>query len=386
MQLYLRLTRNRGGAIISAFILCALLLAGCNSRETYPANYHEYAYVTNTGSNTVSVIDVLAFKKLKDISVGAQPTGLAVNPNKNEVYVVNAASNAVSVIDAARNELVATIPVGKTPYFIDVTADGKRGLVANSGDDTVSIVDLGARKVTATIHVGKAPGIIRSAARAPVAVVSERNSNSISVLDLNTDKVRTASLPLCTQPTDLVIMPDGSKVFIACSGSNQIAVVGLGPRYDKLLTLLTVGKTPAQLALKPDTGEVFAANFDAETISEVLTGSNEVGGTYYIGAHPAAALVSDDNSFLYVANFGSDNVAIYSIDNGKVTATVSVGSRPDALALSSNQNFLLVANSGSGDVAVVRTRVIQGIAPTLFTFIPVGAQPGAIAIKSFITK
>ncbi|MEO8727580.1 MAG: YncE family protein [Acidobacteriaceae bacterium] len=391
-------------------------------RQSYPSNYREYAYVSNTGSNTVSVIDVLAFKKLKEIPVGAQPTGIAINPHKNEVYVVNAASNSVSVINAVRNQVIATIPVGKTPYFIDVTADGKRGLVANSGDNSISIIDLYAHTITATIRVGKAPGIVRAAEHAALAVVSERIGNSISVLDLNTLKLRTSSLPVCAQPTDLVVMPDGSKAFIACSGSNQIAVVALGSRevddsvvqtsikkftahnpnskgvaegipdgwrwtvQDKLLTLLTVGKSPVQLALKPDTGELFATNFDAETVSEVLTGDNEVGGTYYIGSHPDAALVSDDNSLLYVANFGSNNVTAYSVDNGKVAATVAVGSRPDALALSANQNFLLVADSGSNDVAIVRTRVIKGTSPTLFTLIPVGAQPNAIAIKSFISK
>ena len=387
MHLNARRIRSRGGVAISALALCALsLFSGCTSRRSYPAGYHEYAYVSNTRGNTVSVLDVLAFKKIKDITVGAQPTGIAINPHKNEVYVVNAASNSVSVINAERNEVVTTIPVGKAPYFIDVSADGKRGLVANSGDNTVSILDLDARRGTATIPVGKAPGLVRSAEGSDVAVVSERNGDSISLIDLTTRKLRTASLHVCSQPTDLIVMPDGSKAFVACSGSHQIAVVGLESHNDKLLTLLTVGNTPVQLVLKPDTGEFFATNFDSGTISEVLTGGNEVGGTYYIGSQPTAALVSQDNSLLYVTNFGSNDVAIYSIDNGRVVGTVTVGSHPDALALSSNQNFLLVANSGSNDVAVIRTRVIQGTKPTLFTFIPVGPQPSAIAIKSFLTK
>jgi YVTN family beta-propeller protein len=362
------------------------ILAGCTSRSSYPAGYHEYAYVSNTRGNTVSVLDVLAFKKIKDVTVGAQPTGIATNPHKNEVYVVNAGSNSVSVVDAERNEVVATIPVGKSPYFIDISPNGKRGLVANSGDDTVSVLDLDARRVTANIPVGKAPGLVRSAEGADVAVVSERNGDSVSVIDLKARKVRTSSLHVCAQPTDLIVMPDGSKAFVACSGSHQIAVVGLDAHSDKLLTLLTTGNTPVQLILKPDTGEVFATNFDSGTISEVLTGGNEVQGTHYIGSHPTAGVVSRDNSLLYVSNFDSGDIAIYSIDSGKVVGNVTVGSHPDALALSSNQNFLLVANSGSNDVAVIRTRIIQGTKPTLFTFIPVGPQPGAIAIKFFMTE
>jgi len=36
--------------------------------------YHEYAYVTNGKSNTVSVIDLPKFRLLKTLKVGAVPT------------------------------------------------------------------------------------------------------------------------------------------------------------------------------------------------------------------------------------------------------------------------------------------------------------------------
>ncbi len=373
---------------LAAALLC-FFIAACTVGSKYPATYREYAYVSNTKSNTVSVLDVLGFKKLKDIAVGVQPTGIVANPRKNEIYVVNAGSGTVSVIDAERNELATTIPVGKSPYFIDIYADGARGLVANSGDDSLSVLDLNAHKLVSTIPVGKAPGLVRAAEEAPVAVVTERDGNSISVISLRpeTPIVATKSLPVCALPTDVVVMPDGSKAFVACSGSNQIAVVGITPGGTHLevalLALLPVGKTPVQLTLKPDTGEIFVSNFDAGTISEISTGGNEVGGTYYIGSHPTRGLVSENNSMLYVSNFGSDSVAIYSVDNGKFLGTVAVGNRPDALALSANQNFLLVADSGSNDVAIVRTHVVQATKPTLFTLIPVGSQPSAIAVKSF---
>ena len=47
-------------------------------------------------------------------------------------------------------------------------------------------------------------------------------------------------------------MPDSSKAFVACPGSNQLASVDL--TSGRMLTLLDAGKTPVQLALKPDGG------------------------------------------------------------------------------------------------------------------------------------
>jgi DNA-binding beta-propeller fold protein YncE len=216
-----------------------------------------------------------------------------------------------------------------------------------------------------------------------------------------------SSIPICEQPTDVAITPDSGKAFIACSGSAQVAVVGLGlspdvpaeqelPRMpsqsrdksespsDRMLTLLDVGATPVHLALKPDGGEIFVSNFGANTISEVLTGTNEVAGSYVIGAGPVRGIVSADNSTLYVSNFNSDTVAVYSIDDGKLVDTAHVGSRPDALALSPNQNFLFVADTAAGDVSVVRTAARQGA--VLLTIIPVGQQPNAIAVKAFLLR
>src|SRR5437764_3784970 len=85
-------------------------LTGCRQEVLeYPPAYREYTYVTNGKSNDVTVINNLSFKTIKTIAVGKSPTGVAVNPIRNEVYVVNTDSNSLSVIEAERNTVVATI-------------------------------------------------------------------------------------------------------------------------------------------------------------------------------------------------------------------------------------------------------------------------------------
>ena len=91
--------------------------------------------------------------------------------------------------------------------------------------------------------------------------------------------------------------------------------------------------------------------------------------------------MSADNGTLWVANAGADSVSLYSIDEGRMTNGVHTGPQPNAMALSNTQPLLLVADAKSGDVAVIRTRDNNG--PELFTMLPAGAEPNAIAIKSF---
>jgi DNA-binding beta-propeller fold protein YncE len=133
-----------------------------------------------------------------------------------------------------------------------------------------------------------------------------------------------------------------------------------------------------QLALKPDGGELFVLNSLSDTISEVVTNTNDVGGAYMIGEDPVRGLVTDDNSLLYVANLHSQYVTIYSIDDGRRIGSIHVGDGPSAMALSSSGLLLFVVDARSGDVAVVRTA-----SRALFTLLPAGRNPNAIAVKAF---
>jgi YVTN family beta-propeller protein len=78
-----------------------------------------YAYVSNLGSNSVSVLDTATNTIVKTVSVGTSPGGVAVTPDGAYVYVSNQGSNTVSVIDAASDKVVATIPV-TTPSAISI--------------------------------------------------------------------------------------------------------------------------------------------------------------------------------------------------------------------------------------------------------------------------
>ena len=55
-------------------------------------------YVTNYGSNSVSVINTSNNKVIENMHVGSGPQGVAYDSGNHMVYVTNAGSNSVSVI------------------------------------------------------------------------------------------------------------------------------------------------------------------------------------------------------------------------------------------------------------------------------------------------
>jgi len=238
---------------------------------------------------------------------------------------------------------------------------------------------------------------LRIAPDGKTLIVANQRGNSVSVVDVATRRVR-AMFGDCPGAADVAILPDSSKAFIACSTGHQLMAIALADpkkipakpdqvaKPDQIEAMLDVGRGPMHLALKPDGGEVFVSNSLSNSISEVDTSKNDVGGAYMIGDGPVRGLVSADNSLLYVANFRSQFVTIYSIDEGKrlpgsiegLPGSIRVDDGPEALAFSSSGLLLFVVDNRSSDAAIVRTdtRAIISILPT-------GRAPNAIAVKSF---
>ena len=120
-----RLSRHTRLCILASLTL----LGGChrNRFPSFAADYREFAYVSDGSADTVTVLDLVNLRQDRTVQVGRQPSGLAVNPRRNEIYAVNTGSDSVSVIDTETNRVTATIAVHRAPYFLSVAPDGKRG-------------------------------------------------------------------------------------------------------------------------------------------------------------------------------------------------------------------------------------------------------------------
>lgn len=403
--------RSQLAAVSLSFVLA---LSGCHKPAfpSYGASYREFAYVTSGASNTVTVLDVVNLRQDRTLQVGKTPTGLAVNPVRNEVYAVNSGSNSVSVIDTTTNSVVATIGVHEKPYFIEVSPDGTRAYVPNSGSNTVSVIDLDKRREIAVAATGEGPGVARVTGDNRTLVVSNRVAGSVSVYTITSSEKQPLEFREaysgCPGATDIALAanyaPDprwGSKAFVACSGGHQVMDIWLRAQpdtwrgqqepnllHDQLLTILDVGKTPTHLALKPDQGEVFSTNFDSNSVSEISTWTNEVSNTFVVGQKPSRAIISGDNSSMWVTNFGADSTTLYSIGDGQLVSSVRNGSKPDAIAFCvcnhKDEHLVFVVDSGAGSVDVLRNQVNQ--LPALFTMLPVGNQPNDIVVKAYTVK
>lgn len=199
------------------------------------------AYVANGLDNTVSVIDtptntVVATVSLLGTLDCAQtlclsPFGIAITPDGTRAYVSNTTSSTLSVIDVPTNTVVTTIPSGASglPDGVAVTPDGTRVYVTQTGSaagDAVSVIETATNTVTTTISIGGVPvgegvAITPDGTRAYVAIL---NSNTVLVIDTATNSV-VGTIPVGVFPDGVAITPDGRRAYVTNSNSNTVSVI-----------------------------------------------------------------------------------------------------------------------------------------------------------------
>jgi YVTN family beta-propeller protein len=125
---------------------------------------HQYLYVSNWGSRSVSIIDAKRHRRVRDLTVGLRPNDLVLAP-EGRLFVACAGDNTVHVITTAKleppgvepgptqrlwegtREIISTSlypqsPEGSTPCGLAVSPDGRTLFVANADNNAVMVVDI----------------------------------------------------------------------------------------------------------------------------------------------------------------------------------------------------------------------------------------------------
>jgi YVTN family beta-propeller protein len=102
--------RNESRAAWGFMAVFAIVLAMGLGLLAFSAEAAPFAYVTNAGDNTVSVIDTATNPPsvVATVPVGSNPGEVAVAPDGKYAYVVDTLASRVSVIDTATNKVVGT--------------------------------------------------------------------------------------------------------------------------------------------------------------------------------------------------------------------------------------------------------------------------------------
>jgi YVTN family beta-propeller protein len=192
-------------------------------------------YVTNTRSNTISVVDTRNNVVRETIPVGEKPSDVVIDQGKERIYVINCDSNNTSIVDTRQNVKIKDIDVGKCPWSIAQDPDYNMIYVANLKDSTVSVINSSTTEVVKTIAVDKYPTDIWINPESHLVYVTD--SNSMNVIKPVLSSAREPSFPILaniTAPSNSVFYPvsvavdnnmDEAYAYVANKNSSSISVV-----------------------------------------------------------------------------------------------------------------------------------------------------------------
>lgn len=205
-------------------------------------------YVARSGTH--SVLIYLDGVIIGAVDVGADQTGICVDTVTHKKYVSLAGGNLVAVLSATDVHL-GNIVVGADPKGLDANAATGQVYVSNSTDDTVSQIDEATDLVVgAPIAVGTTPVAVTCDTVHNRIYVANSGSDNVSDIDgataLVTATIGVGDHPIGIDCNSAVLLAD-ARVYVANQGTNSVSVIG--ENTDTVIGTLAPGVGPTDVVI-----------------------------------------------------------------------------------------------------------------------------------------
>ena len=287
------------------------------------------------------------------------PTNLQITPDGKLGLVANSVvqtqdgtawkpvpDDKLYVIDltAIPPKLIDTVTVGKQPSGLAISRKGDLALIANRAGKSVSVVSIQGMTVKV---VGEVPLEQEAAAVAITpdgkrAFVCLNLVNKVAVLSIDGQAVKydkAMDIPSAFNPYNIDITPDGKYVIASNIGAQRNngdaeVVIDATGDHPHVVNVMSPGVGPEGLAISPDgkwaatpllrgTGAKTSDWFYTKTGELVLMavgndGQLTVSARATLGGLPEGIVFSPQSDYIYVGNYFEQNIQIFRIAGGQL--------------------------------------------------------------------
>jgi len=131
----------QGDDAVSSFPIVNNWIAG--EQMTYVSSIKNGLLVlaTSSESDTVFAFNGETGESIDTFHVGDTPKGVKIRPDANFAFVTNEGSDSVTIIDLVLGNIHTEIPVGKSPHNIVFHPTDDLAFVTLQGEDKVAVID-----------------------------------------------------------------------------------------------------------------------------------------------------------------------------------------------------------------------------------------------------
>lgn len=284
-------------------------------------------FISNSGSDYISVIDRGIERVIGAVTVGDRPLGMALNGTEDLLYVVAAGARSIAVVDATQFRVQSRIPLpaGAGPtdvVFVPDTHEIEGKLyVINSLSNDVTVVSTLSRRMLKTIPVGNGPSAILADRGRREVYVANALSNSLTIISSFDDSVVT-TVPVGIRPWG--IADGGDRLYVINEGSNDISMVSKSLR--KVIGAIPMVDTPKR-ALRGFDGRLFVLNSKSDSVT-FMNSQHIATRTVPVGRGPAWAAADEKRNRLYITGAMSDTVSVLDPIGERFIKELYVGKGP----------------------------------------------------------
>lgn len=315
--------------------------------------------VENSGG---TVSNIFQLSVVQAIPVGTAPIAVAVDPTRNLAIVTNSGSNTISLVDLATGNVTATVNVGANPLAVAVSPHLGTAVVANYGDNTASLIDLTDDSASSISLSGGRVGI-----SSPIAVTIDQNSGLAAVVNQQSNNVSfvsasNGSFDSATSvdqgPISASVDPDLEMVAVLCATQSPPTVDIIDRNYSpaSITGHITGADLPTGVALDPVNHLFLVADSGGNRILVIDPQNNKVVQNIATGINPTSIAYNYQAIEAVTTNTASHTASIIEVQasGSQVRSLLPLdSSSQQSLAIDPITNLAVVADQANNRLLLV---------------------------------
>jgi len=294
-------------------------------------------YVTNTKSNSLSIIDTNTLEVVGTIPLGAgKPNRVVFHPDGKLAWVVFDKSHDLGIVDAEARKLVRRVKIGGNPYNLAFTPDGRYLYVLDWSSDT--------------------------------------SNDEVIVYDLRAEKIE-GRVEVSTWPAHGVFSRDGRLFYVSGESAGDVTVIDTA-RREIVGRVVHGGGDAMGLALTADGKTLYAGAGENKAVLKIDTATNKQVASIAVPGVVHETTLTLDGKHLYVTLRKANKIVIVSTADDKIVKVLESKGYPDLVTMEPTSRHALVTNRHDNAVSVIDVATLKEIRR-----IKVGIYPHGMALR-----
>jgi len=288
-------------------------------------------FVTNSGSNLVTVFNKVTMQVVNTIATSSGPRGAAIDRRRGWVFVALAGDDAIEAIEVNTGEILRRLQLnfGDRPVEMELSPDADTLVSVNAGSNSASIIDARVLVERGRVALPSEPASVVVGPSSQRAWVLQPMSNALTAIDLSRAAI-TATVTLDDPPLRGAVGREGNTLYVVTRYSSDLLAIDATSLA--VIDRIYVGSGAASVEVDLATGLIYVGRA-AGGIAVVDPSTVATIDRFRSRGNAAFLAIDEDQNSLFVVRPDNRTVEKLDIVSKRLKGAIEVGKEPYAVVL-----------------------------------------------------